>query len=70
MTIPDHPSVKNALLYGYPDGPRKEVDTTCPICRKQAKTFWLNNDEIFGCNICALVDEVDAEEYIYERMEG
>lgn len=69
MNTPEHPSIKNAFLYGYPDKPRNEIDTTCPICGKQAKYFWLNNDEIIGCDWCTSLEEVDAEEYIYDNTE-
>lgn len=69
MNIPDHPAIKNALLYGYPDGPRKEIDTTCPICKREARYFYLNNGELFGCDKCTAIDEVDAEEYIHDHME-
>lgn len=50
---PDNPIIRNCELYGYPDGPEKEMPR-CPICGEQCNDFYKNKkeQEIVGCENC------------------
>lgn len=67
MTIPEHNEIKNVLLYGYPSWSETEIEPICPWCGMIAQNFYLNKGKIIGCDKC--LDEVNAEEYIYDRTE-
>lgn len=64
IDIPDHPDIRKMELYGtiHPEE-EDEPDPICPICGKEAETFYFDCDhEIFGCDQC--VTSKDAWEYM------
>ena len=56
--VPDHPTIKNMELSGYPDGKAPEVPV-CPVCGRECGYVFCNrDDEIVGCDEC--IKEINA----------
>jgi len=64
--VNDHPTIRNLLRTGYPDG-REPQDFCCPICGVAAEQFYETKDgTIVGCECCLTCRyyyEYEAEDY-------
>lgn len=62
--IPDHPVVSSLLKYGYPYEPKEDYCPICPVCKKEAIEFYVNQSrEILGCDKCVkTIDSLDYED--------
>ena len=57
-----HPDITKMEIWGTLNPTEEYV--RCPICGYECETFYKQDGEILGCDIC--VDKVDA----YEEMQG
>lgn len=56
--VPDHPTIRNLELSGYPDG-KVPKEPICPICGSGCEVIYRDRErEIVGCENC--VKEIDA----------
>lgn len=62
----DHPTVRNLLRTGYPDG-HGPKEITCPTCESAPERFYENMDGIIigceSCLTCRYYDELETEGY-------